>query len=256
MKLKALYRWAIALAVAGVFTGSAPLRAAEADGKIESSFRKTYVYKTYLKDDSIKAEAKDGVVTLTGKVAEESHKELAEDTVAGLPGVTRVDNQLETKAEAASDNSDAWIASKVKMALLFHRNVSGIKTTVDVKDGTVTLKGEAASKAQKDLAGEYAKDIEGVKTVNNEMTVSSAPDKPEQTSGEKIDDASITAQVKTALLTHRSTSAIKTKVETQDGTVTLTGVAKNAAEKSLVTKLVSDIQGVENVNNEMTVGKN
>ena len=71
--------------------------------------------------------------------------------------------------------------------------------------------------------------------------------------GEKLDDASITAQVKTALFTHRSTSAMKTKVITRNGEVTLTGIAKNAAEKSLVTKLVDDIQGVTSVKNEMTV---
>lgn len=67
------------------------------------------------------------------------------------------------------------------------------------------------------------------------------------------DDASITAQVKAALTTHRSTSAVKTKVETHNGEVTLTGIAKNAAEKALVTKLVTDIQGVTRVNNEMTL---
>ena len=50
--------------------------------------------------------------------------------------------------------------------------------------------------------------------------------------GEKIDDASITAQVKSSLLSHRSTSAIKTKVQTTDGVVTVSGIAKNEAEKS------------------------
>ena len=70
---------------------------------------------------------------------------------------------------------------------------------------------------------------------------------------EKMDDASITAQVKTALFNHRSTSAINTKVVARDGDVTLTGIAKNAAEKALVTKLVSDIQGVTRVKNEMTL---
>jgi osmotically-inducible protein OsmY len=54
-------------------------------------------------------------------------------------------------------------------------------------------------------------------------------------------------------LTLQSTSAIKTKVETRNGEVTLTGIAKNAVEKSLVTKLVIDIQGVTSVKNEMTV---
>jgi osmotically-inducible protein OsmY len=35
--------------------------------------------------------------------------------------------------------------------------------------------------------------------------------------------------------------------------VTLSGVAKNAAEKSLVTKLVNDITGVRSVINNMTI---
>jgi osmotically-inducible protein OsmY len=43
------------------------------------------------------------------------------------------------------------------------------------------------------------------------------------------------------------------KVETRNGKVTLTGLAKSAAEKSLVTTLVTDIQGVSTVKNHMTV---
>ena len=69
----------------------------------------------------------------------------------------------------------------------------------------------------------------------------------------KIDDASITAQVKMTLLFHRSTSALNTKVETNDGVVTMHGKASNAAEKELVTKLVNDINGVKSVNNRMTI---
>ena len=107
--------------------------------------------------------------------------------------------------------------------------------------------------AQKELTTEYAKDIDNVKEVKNEMTVAKTPAKPDETIGEKIDDASITAQVKMSLLSHHSTSALKTKVETTDGVVTLSGVAKNAAEKSLVTKLVTDINGVTSVINNMTI---
>ena len=60
--------------------------------------------------------------------------------------------------------------------------------------------------------------------------VAKTPAQPTETIGEKIDDASITAQVKSSLMSHRSTSALKTKVETTDGVVTLSGIAKNAAE--------------------------
>ena len=85
------------------------------------------------------------------------------------------------------------------------------------------------------------------------MAVVKVPKKPEQTLEGKMDDASITAQVKITLLIHRSTSMLKTKVETKDGVVTLSGLAKNGAEKELVTQLVSDIHGVNSVVNHMNL---
>jgi hyperosmotically inducible periplasmic protein len=253
MNRKAVTFFALAAIAAAMFVTSSPARASAADEKIESSFKNSYVYKTYLQDDAVKAEAKGGVVTLTGTVAEESHKALAQDTAADLPGVTRVDNQLATKAEVASDNADTWIGRRVKLALLFHRHVNARQTSVEVTDGVVTLAGNASSTAQKELTTEYAMDIEGVKDVKNNMTVVAKPESASRTMDEKMDDASITAQVKMALFTHRSTSAIKTSVKTRNGAVTLSGIAKNEAEKTLVTKLVNDIQGVTSVKNQMTV---
>jgi len=252
-KMKSNYSLALMAAVGTMFTTTTSLRASETDDRIEASAKQSHVFKTYLRDDSIKTDSNNGAVTLTGTVGEASHKSLAEDTVEGLPGVKSVDNRLKIKGEAPAEHSDGWLGTKVKTALLFHRNVSATGTDVNVKDGTVTLSGEASSMAQKELATEYAKDVEGVKQVKNEMTISKSPAKPPQTTGERIDDASITAQVKSSLRSHHSTSAIKTKVQTTDGVVTVSGIAKNAAEKSLVTKLATDIQGVNSVINNMTI---
>lgn len=247
--------FALTAIVAGVFASGAPLSASESDDRIETSFAESYVYRTFLKDDSVSTDAKDGVVTLTGTVADESHKALAQDTVAGLPGVKRVENKLETKAEAASGSSDTWIRRKLNLALVFHSHVSANATTIAVKDGIVTLTGEAASSAQRDLTGEYAKDIEGVKEVKNEMTVAAAAEPAQRTAAEKTDDASVTAQIKAALRTHRSTSALKTTIEARHGEVTVSGIAGNAAEKALVGKLVGDVHGVTAVKNQMTVAE-
>jgi osmotically-inducible protein OsmY len=138
--------------------------------------------------------------------------------------------------------------------------VSAYETEVSTKNGIVTLRGKASSQAQKELTTEYAKDIEGVKSVANNMTVAKASVKPGETMGKKIDDmvenvddASITALVKMTLLYHRSTSALNTKVETNDGVVTLSGKAKNASEKDLATKFVTDVHGVKSVKNQMTI---
>jgi hyperosmotically inducible periplasmic protein len=240
------------VAAGSMLITSAPLRAASTDSRIESSAAKSYVFKTYLKDDSIKTVSKDGVVTLTGTVADASHKSLAENTVASLPGVKSVDNQLVINGEQPAEHSDTWISMKVKSALLFHRDVSATGTTVYTKDGVVTLQGEASSMAQKDLTTEYAKEIDNVKEVDNQMTIARSPT-PGATTGDKIDDASITAEVKSSLMSHRSTSAMHTGVTTTDGVVTLSGVAKNDAEKTLVTKLATDINGVTSVINNMTI---
>jgi osmotically-inducible protein OsmY len=253
MKMKTMYSVTLMVAVVALLAISVPVRASKTDDRIESSAKKSYVFKTYLKEDDIKIESKDGAVTLTGTVSEESHKSLAQETVAGLPGVKTVDNRLEVKGERPAEKSDAWITTKVKTTLLFHRSVSAM-TEVNTTDGIVTLRGEATSLAQKDLAAEYARDVEGVKDVKNEMTLSTTSKKAPQTMGEKIDDASITAQVKLTLLNHRSTSALNTTVKTKRGVVTVGGKARNAAEKDLVTKLVNDVKGVKSVKNHMTTG--
>jgi hyperosmotically inducible protein len=249
---KAIYFVSLLAVIGALLALSMPVYASKMDSRIESTAKKSYVFKTFLKNDDIKIESKDGAVTLTGVVADNVNKSLAESTVAGLPGVKSVDNRLEIKGAPPTTNSDAWLRDKVKYTLLFHRSVSGVDTEVDVKDGIVTLRGEATNQAQKDLTAEYAGDVEGVKDVKNEMTLAKTPKKTRSV-GQKIDDASVTAQVKMTLLYHRSTSAINTSVTTRKGVVTLTGKAKNAAEKDLATKYANDVNGVKNVKNRMTI---
>jgi osmotically-inducible protein OsmY len=231
-------------------TSVALFASSDIDSKIEGAAKASYNYRTILQD-KVTVKANDGIVTLTGVVADNDLKSVAEDTVSDLPGVVRVDNQI-TLDPALKEHSDAWIALKLHTQLLVRSNVSNANTTIDVKDGVVTLTGTAKSQAQKELTGEYAKDIDWVKSVKNDIVVREQPVVAE-TAGEKIDDASITSQVKYALFTHRSTSALKTKITTTDGVVMITGVAANDAEKALVGKLAESIRGVKSVDNNMTV---
>jgi osmotically-inducible protein OsmY len=229
-----------------------PMQASTLDDRIESSARNSYVFKAYLQTDDINIHSVDGVVTLTGTVSDDSHKLLARESVASLPGVKTVTDKLGVKVERPAENSDEWLKMKVKTTLLFHRSVSGVNTEVsDVRNGIVTLRGEATSQAQRDLTTEYAKAVEGVKDVKNEMTLTGA--KASNTIGQDVDDASITAQVKIVLLYHRSTSALNTSVTTSKGVVTLGGKAANAADRELATKLVGGINGVKSVSNLMTI---
>ena len=250
--MKLMQRVALMGASAILLVISMPMQASTLDDRIESSARNSYVFKTYLQTDNINIKSVNGVVTLTGTVSDNSHKELARESVAGLPGVKTVADKLEVKGDRPAENSDEWLMMKVKTTLLLHRSVSGVNTEVsDVKNGIVTLRGEAASQAQKELTTEYAKAVEGVKDVKNEMTLAGA--KASDTVGQNVDDASITAQVKIILLYHRSTSALNTSVTTSKGVVTLGGKATNAADRELATKQVRDINGVKSVSNLMTI---
>ncbi len=237
-----------------LLAGPAALFAAhEDDRRIEAAAKASYNYRMVL-EDHVKVKAANGVVTLTGTVQDQEQKSLAQDTVENLPGVTAVKNELKIKSNHA-DRSDGWMAFKIRSRLLAKGNVSATSTKVAVKNGVATLSGTADTMAQKELTEIYAKEIEGVKSVRNEIVVKAPTgnDAHRETTGEKIDDASITSQLKYALLTHKSTSALKTKVKTNDSVVTITGEASSDAEKALVTKLARDVRGVRSVNNEMTV---
>src|ERR1039458_6020766 len=106
----------IFIAASALLLAGAPLRASQTDDRIECSAKKSYVFKRYLPDDSIKIESENGVVTLTGTVSQDSHIGLARDTVSGLPDVKSVDNKLTVKGEACLHYLDRWIALKVKTA--------------------------------------------------------------------------------------------------------------------------------------------
>jgi hyperosmotically inducible protein len=255
MKLQRIRAFAL-LTTGALFLPSMSSRASETDDRIESAAANSYVYKTYLKEDSVKVESDSGMVTLTGTVKERFHKSLAADTVEGLPGVKSVDNQLTLKEDTSTDNADRWLRLKVETALLFHSDVNAMTTKVSAENGTVFLRGEATDLVEKDLATEYASDVDGVKSVKNEMTVSTTPPETRRTMAEKLDDASVTALVKASQLAHLSTSTITTKIETKDGVVTISGVAKSAAEKKHISKLASGVHGVNKVVNEMTIKEN
>ena len=229
----------------------------ETDRKIEAAAEASYNYRTVL-ENNVKVKAKDGVVTLTGTVQDKDERALAADTVENLPGVHAVKNEIVVKS-AYPEKSDSWIALKIRGRLLVKGSVSATNTKVAVEQGVVTLTGIAENSAQKDLTEVYAKEIDGVKSVRNRIevkervTASDQAAKDGETLGEKIDDASITSQVKYALLTHKSTSAIKTKVTTTDGVVDITGNASSEAEKALVTKLAQDVRGIKSVRNGLIV---
>ena len=75
----------------------------------------------------------------------------------------------------------------------------------------------------------------------------------ERTLGETIDDASITAGVKSELLADERTEGFDINVDTKDGHVTLRGGADTLADKLAATELARKVKGVKSVDNDIVV---
>lgn len=239
--------------IAGLLANAAPGRASEADDAIKSAIDKTFMVGTHLKADTIRAESKNGLVTLTGTVAQPYHRSLAKDTAEGVAGVRDVDDQLTVAGGIPVMDSDIWLDAKANASLLFHRDLNATLIILQVKDGTVTMRGFVLDQKQKDLASEYVSYVRGVKLVRDEMTIARKSVLRSNNVAWNMDDASVTAQVKSAFRSNGLISDLNTKVVTVDGVVTVSGVVAKTGDKSLLTKLATDINGVNQVINNTTM---
>lgn len=74
-----------------------------------------------------------------------------------------------------------------------------------------------------------------------------------RTMGRAIDDANITATVKSKLLADRATQGLRINVTTKNGIVSLTGEVRSATEKALAEQMASGTSGVKGVENRLDV---
>jgi hyperosmotically inducible periplasmic protein len=129
--------------------------------------------------------------------------------------------------------------------------------SVAVLDGKATLTGSVEDDVQKDLAGAIAAGVGGIKDVDNQIKVDADYKQPERTNtrgyGDVVDDATITAAVKSKLLWNKHTEGMDTKVETKDGKVELSGTVSSEQAKKQAEKLAKNTDGVRKVSNNLLV---
>ena len=78
---------------------------------------------------------------------------------------------------------------------------------------------------------------------------------PSTSVGTEIDDSVITTSVKTALLSDPNIKSFDLKVETRKGEVQLSGFVDNPGQIERALGITRAIEGVRQVNNEMSVKK-
>lgn len=173
-------------------------------------------------------------------------------------------------ATAIAGTSAAFANAKPSQEVIEARQESQIWTTyalspylrandlkVSVHEGKATLTGNVAEDVNKDLAKQIALGVDGIKSVDNKIEVVPNYKAPAQSAdrsyGEKIDDASITSEVKSKLLWSRYADGLTANVDTTRGKVKLTGTADSQEAKVAAGKLATNTRGVDSVHNQLVV---
>ena len=75
----------------------------------------------------------------------------------------------------------------------------------------------------------------------------------QSTTGQYVDDVSITAKVKEDLLESHKVDGLDVNVDSRNGNVTLTGWASSAAESQTAASIARSTRGVKSVNNQLQI---
>jgi hyperosmotically inducible protein len=128
---------------------------------------------------------------------------------------------------------------------------------VSVHGGKATLSGTVEEDVNRDLAKQIALGVKGITDVDNQIVVKADYIPPKSSAdrsfGEVVDDATITAAVKSKLLWSKNTDGMEIDVDTRAQRVTLKGKAASAESRDLAGRLATNTRGVHAVDNRLTV---
>ena len=157
-----------------------------------------------------------------------------------------------TAAVAASTTEKGFSTSvadtqiHAKLTDQFIRNDFSLVTAVDVSvnDGAVLLTGKVKTPEEKILATKLAWEIRGVREVVNELQVTDA-----SSIKDIAKDLAASATLRTKLITDSGISSLNFSIDVVNGTVYLSGVAKNAGEMNRVVAHARDVRFTQQVVN-------
>jgi hyperosmotically inducible protein len=202
-----------------------------------------------------------GVVVLAGEAKTLSaHRRALEDARA-VPGVRQVASEIRspdelgdaeiwdagehasTTDEMKGAASDAWITTKVKVRLLAEPGLSPIGVNVDTRAGVVTLFGTIPTQDLKARATAQARDVAGVKGVENELQV--VP----EVAAKRVEakDEQVLAAVRQQLAARDALEDADIDVAVKNGVVRLTGTVATQSDRLTALTVARSTDGVGSV---------
>jgi osmotically-inducible protein OsmY len=117
--------------------------------------------------DTVKADVRDHMITLSGTVTWQYQREAAARAVMYIRGVTGVTNSILLTATAPSPG----VKAAIEAAILRNAQLDSREITADVNGGEVTLRGTVRSWAERRQAEYVAWSASGVTSVKNDLAV-------------------------------------------------------------------------------------
>lgn len=144
------------------------------DTVITSSVKSALLADPDIKSFDFKVETRKGEVLLSGFVDSQTQLDRATAATLGVSGVKGIQNNVTVKGipTTVGNKIDASIiTAKVKAALVSDANVKSLDIAVVTRKDEVQLSGFVNNQAQMDRAVEIARGVDGVRKVNNEMSL-------------------------------------------------------------------------------------
>jgi hyperosmotically inducible periplasmic protein len=150
---------------------------------------------------------------------------------------------------------DGRIQSKLVTAYSLNEHLSPYDLDVKVDHGKVVLAGQVENGIERDLAEEIARGVDGVAGVDNQIRIEGEKAARTEPSPfyRSVQDATLTARVKSNLLWNQYTDGTDIDVDTDNGIVTLKGVVASEMEKKLAVQIAENTRGVRKVQEALRV---
>jgi osmotically-inducible protein OsmY len=150
---------------------------------------------------------------------------------------------------------DAVITTRIDTTFLLNERLSPFSIKVSTQDGVVTLVGGVPASAERQLAEDIARSVDGVKDVINKITVLPAtkPQAPKRGLKQKAEDLTVSASVRAQLLYYSEMKGLTITVKTENNVTTLSGVVETEDQKKRIGDLANETRGVDRVINNLTV---